>query len=87
MTPTIAELLREQGYVTGQFGKNHLGNGDKHLPTLHGFDEFFGNLYYLDAEEEPARSTLMATTSCVTSGVKPRRLRARRSCISARAAS
>ena len=51
--PTIAELLKPLGYVTGQFGKNHLGDKDEFLPTLHGFDEFFGNLYHLNAEEEP----------------------------------
>lgn len=51
--PTIAELLKNQGYVSGQFGKNHLGDRDEHLPTAHGFDEFFGNLYHLNAEEEP----------------------------------
>jgi len=51
--PTIADLLKKQGYATGQFGKNHLGDRDKHLPTAHGFDEFFGNLYHLNAEEEP----------------------------------
>ena len=51
--PTIAGLLKEQGYATGQFGKNHLGDRDEHLPTNHGFDEFFGNLYHLNAEEEP----------------------------------
>ncbi len=51
--PTIADLLKNQGYVSGQFGKNHLGDRDKHLPTNHGFDEFFGNLYHLNAEEEP----------------------------------
>ena len=51
--PTIARLLKEQGYTTGQFGKNHLGDRDEHLPTMHGFDEFFGNLYHLNAEEEP----------------------------------
>jgi len=51
--PTIGDLLKEQGYATGQFGKNHLGDQDKHLPTAHGFDEFFGNLYHLNAEEEP----------------------------------
>ncbi len=51
--PTIAELLKPQGYVTGQFGKNHLGDKDEFLPTSHGFDEFFGNLYHLNAEEEP----------------------------------
>ncbi|NMP17959.1 arylsulfatase [Thalassotalea sp. Y01] len=50
---TIAAVLKEQGYMTGQFGKNHLGDQDKHLPTNHGFDEFFGNLYHLNAEEEP----------------------------------
>lgn len=51
--PTIAELLKNHGYVSGQFGKNHLGDQDEHLPTNHGFDEFFGNLYHLNAEEEP----------------------------------
>ncbi len=51
--PTIAELLKPQGYATGQFGKNHFGDLNKYLPTVHGFDEFFGNLYHLNAEEEP----------------------------------
>ena len=51
--PTIAELLKNHGYMTGQFGKNHLGDRDEHLPTNHGFDEFFGNLYHLNIEEEP----------------------------------
>ncbi|PML40964.1 arylsulfatase [Vibrio breoganii] len=51
--PTIADLLKDQGYMTAQFGKNHLGDQDQHLPTKHGFDEFFGNLYHLNAEEEP----------------------------------
>ena len=51
--PTIATLLKGQGYMTGQFGKNHLGDRDEMLPTNHGFDEFFGNLYHLNAEEEP----------------------------------
>ena len=51
--PTIAELLKPLGYATGQFGKNHLGDKDNFLPTNHGFDEFFGNLYHLNAEEEP----------------------------------
>lgn len=51
--PTIATLLKSRGYATGQFGKNHLGDLDKHLPTNHGFDEFFGNLYHLNAEDEP----------------------------------
>lgn len=51
--PTIAELLKPLGYATGQFGKNHLGDRDEYLPTNHGFDEFFGNLYHLNAEEGP----------------------------------
>ncbi|MEE4173805.1 MAG: arylsulfatase [Xanthomonadales bacterium] len=51
--PTIAVILKDQGYATGQFGKNHLGDRDEHLPTNHGFDEFLGNLYHLNAEEEP----------------------------------
>lgn len=50
---TLSALLKEQGYVTGQFGKNHLGDLNSMLPTNHGFDEFFGNLYHLNAEEEP----------------------------------
>ncbi|GAB4376396.1 MAG: arylsulfatase [Elainellaceae cyanobacterium] len=51
--PSTAELLKPLGYRTGQFGKNHFGDRDEHLPTMHGFDEFFGNLYHLNAEEEP----------------------------------
>ena len=51
--PTIARVMKGQGYNTAQFGKNHLGDRDEHLPTMHGFDEFFGNLYHLNAEEEP----------------------------------
>ena len=51
--PTLAEMLKPHGYMTGQFGKNHLGDRDEYLPTNHGFDEFFGNLYHLNAEEEP----------------------------------
>jgi arylsulfatase A-like enzyme len=51
--PTLAELLKPLGYVTGQFGKNHLGDRNEYLPTVHGFDEFFGNLYHLNAEDEP----------------------------------
>jgi len=51
--PTIAELLKPLGYTNGQFGKNHLGDRDEYLPTAHGFDEFFGNLYHLNAEQEP----------------------------------
>jgi arylsulfatase len=51
--PTIAEMLKPYGYVCGQFGKNHLGDRNEYLPTVHGFDEFYGNLYHLNAEEEP----------------------------------
>src|ERR1700687_3754755 len=51
--PTLAELLKPRGYTSGQFGKNHLGDRNEFLPTVHGFDEFFGNLYHLNAEEEP----------------------------------
>lgn len=51
-SPTLAEVLKEQGYATGQFGKNHLGDLNSHLPTVHGFDEFFGNLYHLNTQEE-----------------------------------
>ena len=51
--PTLAELLKPQGYMTGQFGKNHLGDRNEFLPTVHGFDEFYGNLYHLNAEQEP----------------------------------
>jgi arylsulfatase len=54
--PTLADLLKPQGYVCGQFGKNHLGDRNEFLPTVHGFDEFFGNLYHLNAEEEPENS-------------------------------
>ena len=50
---TIATVMKSRGYATGQFGKNHQGDRDEHLPTQHGFDEFFGNLYHLNAEEEP----------------------------------
>ncbi len=51
--PSVAEFMKAYGYATGQFGKNHLGDRNEHLPTVHGFDEFFGNLYHLNAEEEP----------------------------------
>ena len=55
---TMATVLKSQGYATGQFGKNHQGDRDEHLPTKHGFDEFFGNLYHLNAEEEPENRRL-----------------------------
>src|SRR6478752_2504037 len=51
--PSVGDVMKSLGYATGQFGKNHLGDRDEHLPTMHGFDEFFGNLYHLNAEEEP----------------------------------
>ena len=56
--PTIAEVFKPLGYATGQFGKNHLGDRNEFLPTVHGFDEFFGNLYHLNAEEEPGAPEL-----------------------------
>ncbi len=58
---TIAACLKNQGYATGQFGKNHLGDLNHMLPTNHGFDEFFGNLYHLNAEEEPEMARLSRT--------------------------
>ncbi len=61
--PTIATVLKAQGYMTGQFGKNHLGDRDEMLPTEHGFDEFFGNLYHLNAEEEPENVNYPRTQS------------------------
>src|SRR5271157_865847 len=54
--PTLAELLKPQGYMTAQIGKNHLGDRNPFLPTVHGFDEFYGNLYHLNAEEEPEQA-------------------------------
>mgnify|MGYP003336109479 CR=1 FL=1 len=71
-TPTTADLLKEQGYTTGQFGKNHLGDQDKHLPTLHGFDEFFGNLYHLNAEEEPEQEPTPHSTPTAQLGMTRR---------------
>ena len=58
--PTIATALKAMGYATGQFGKNHLGDLNQYLPTLHGFDEFFGYLYHLDAMEDPSHPQLSA---------------------------
>ena len=66
--PTIATALKAHGYATGQFGKNHLGDRDEHLPTVHGFDEFFGNLYHLNAEEEPELADYPSPRSSRTSG-------------------
>jgi arylsulfatase A-like enzyme len=63
--PTLAELLKPQGYLTAQHGKNHLGDRNEFLPTVHGFDEFYGNLYHLNAEEEPEQPDYPGTTrSC-----------------------
>ena len=70
--PCIAQVLKAQGYATGQFGKNHLGDRDEHLPTMHGFDEFFGNLYHLNAEEEPENRGL-SEGSEVQGEVRPAR--------------
>src|SRR5437868_8319416 len=53
LDPSVADVMKSLGYATGQFGKNHLGDRNEHLPTVHGFDEFFGNLYHLNAEEAP----------------------------------
>ena len=66
--PTIAELLKDHGYTTGQFGKNHLGDRNEFLPTVHGFDEFYGNLYHLNAEEEPEQPDYPNDRSTRTSG-------------------
>ncbi len=70
--PTIAELLKPLGYATGQFGKNHLGDKDEFLPTMHGFDEFFGNLYHLNAEEEPEDCRTIRRIRSSRSGSGPR---------------
>jgi arylsulfatase len=69
---TIAEALKPLGYVTGQFGKNHLGDKDEYLPTNHGFDEFFGNLYHLNAEEEPERPYWPKNDQRFQKGYNPR---------------
>ena len=71
-TRRIAELLKPLGYATGQFGKNHLGDRNEYLPTVHGFDEFFGNLYHLNAEEEPEQPLLSARPG-VPAAIRPAR--------------
>jgi arylsulfatase len=77
---TIAQALKPLGYATGQFGKNHLGDRNEYLPTAHGFDEFFGNLYHLNAEEEPERPYWPKSDTAYTSANSPRGvLRARAS--------
>ncbi len=65
--PTIADLLEPLGYATGQFGKNHLGDSDESLPSNHGFDEFCGNLYHLNAEDEPEHPDSTVRSSLETS--------------------
>jgi arylsulfatase A-like enzyme len=70
--PTLAEVLREQGYRTGQFGKNHLGDRNEHLPTVHGFDEFFGNLYHLNSEEEIEDNDWPADNAAFVAKYSPR---------------
>ena len=69
---TIAQALKSSGYATGQFGKNHLGDRNEYLPTVHGFDEFFGNLYHLNAEEEPERPYWPKNDTSYTSTNSPR---------------
>src|SRR5689334_5155162 len=69
---TIAQALKPLGYATGQFGKNHLGDRDEYLPTKHGFDEFFGNLYHLNAEEEPENPTWPKNNTAFTRAATPR---------------
>jgi len=69
---TIAQALKPLGYATGQFGKNHLGDQDRFLPTNHGFDEFFGNLYHLNAEEEPERPYWMSNNPAFLKSYNPR---------------
>lgn len=69
---TIAQALKAHGYATGQFGKNHLGDRDEYLPTKHGFDEFFGNLYHLNAEEEPERPYWPKDDEAFTKAASPR---------------
>ncbi len=71
--PTVAELLKPLGYATGQFGKNHLGDKDEFLPTNHGFDEFFGNLYHLNAEEEPENPDYPEETRNFRRALRPAR--------------
>jgi arylsulfatase A-like enzyme len=68
--PTLADLLKPLGYATGQFGKNHLGDRNEFLPTVHGFDEFFGNLYHLNAEEEPRTRTTPRTRSSASASAR-----------------
>jgi arylsulfatase A-like enzyme len=70
--PTLADLLKPEGYMTAQIGKNHLGDRNEYLPTLHGFDEFYGNLYHLNAEEEPEQADYPRDHPAFQSFFKPR---------------
>ncbi len=81
---TMATVLKSQGYATGQFGKNHQGDRDEHLPTMHGFDEFLGNLYHLNAEEEPENRGLPRRHEAAQRQDLPRSTSARAACSSAR---
>ena len=76
--PTIADLLKPLGYMTGQFGKNHLGDRNEFLPTVHGFDEFFGNLYHLNAEDEPEHPEYPKGTEFQNDVRPPRRVEVHR---------
>ena len=78
---TIAQLLKAQGYATGQFGKNHLGDRNEYLPTVHGFDEFYGALYHLNASEEPENAGLPEGAGL---SELPRQVSARAACWTAR---
>jgi arylsulfatase A-like enzyme len=71
--PTIATVLKSMGYATGQFGKNHLGDRNRFLPTVHGFDEFFGYLYHLDAMEDPCHRTYPPAASATFCCTKAKR--------------
>ena len=68
--PTIPGLLKNHGYMTAQYGKNHLGDRDEHLPSNHGFDEFYGNLYHLNAEQEPEHPDYFKNPA-LKKGVRP----------------
>ena len=70
--PSVGQFMKDLGYATGQFGKNHLGDRNDHLPTVHGFDEFFGNLYHLNAEEEPEYDEL-SQRSGLSKKIRPAR--------------
>jgi arylsulfatase A-like enzyme len=72
-SPCLAEVLKEAGYATGHFGKNHLGDRNEHLPTIHGFDEFFGNLYHLNTQEQAEYRSYQQLRRPIPAGLKPSR--------------